>query len=512
MRSQPTKVPLVIGGKRVFTTQTKEIVQPHDLSQNLGTASVASKECVHEAVQIALAAKQNWEKMPFVQRAGIFLKAAELIATKYRAKILAATMLAQSKNIYQAEIDSICELCDFLRFNVHYLSEIYQVQPISAGRIHNRMDYRPLEGFIYAVAPFNFTSIAVNLACAPALCGNVVVWKPSQAQVLSAYVCLEALEEAGLPAGVINLVCGDSQQISDVCLADKHFAGLHFTGSTVVFNALWQTIAQHLSVYRSYPRIVGETGGKDFVVAHRSACVREVATALLCGAFEYQGQKCSAASRAYLPQSLTDDILAYVADALKTMKMGTVVDPNNFINAVIDKKAYDKITAYIREAQQSPDVRILAGGGFSDKQGYFIEPTVIVTTNPRYKTMEEEIFGPVLTVYAYPDDQFAQVLELVDSTSAYALTGAIFAQDRKAVGQAEQFLKNSAGNFYINDKPTGAVVAQQPFGGGRKSGTNDKSGSLWNLMRWLSPRCIKENFTPPVCYKAAYPYLNRASE
>lgn len=499
-------LPMYIGGKEVRTGKTVDIHPPHEIKHKLGHFHMGDASHVTTAIEAALSAQAQWAATPWEQRASIFLRAAELLATKYRYHMNAATMLGQSKNAYQAEIDSACELIDFLRFNVHYLSEIYKQQPYSPAGIHNRTEYRPLEGFVLAVTPFNFTAIGGNLPTAPAMCGNVVVWKPANTQVFAAAMFMQILIEAGLPAGVINLVYAEGPVLGEVCFAHRDFAGIHFTGSTGVFQQMWKTIGTNISGYRSYPRIVGETGGKDFVVAHASAQVDVVVTALARGAFEYQGQKCSAASRAYLPSNLADEVLSKLTATLATMKMGTVEDFGNFVNAVIDERSFDKIAAYIDGAKKDHQSKIIAGGGYSKKEGYFIEPTVIVTTDAKYKTMCEEIFGPVLTIFVYDADKFEETLALVDSTSEYALTGSIISQDRYAIELATRKLVNSAGNFYINDKPTGAVVGQQPFGGARASGTNDKAGSMLNLYRWLNARTIKETMVPPVDYK--YPFLS----
>ncbi len=452
-----------------------------------------------------MTAKQAWEDMAWQDRAAIFLKAADLLAGPYRARMMAATMLGQSKNAYQAEIDCIAELADFWRFNVQFLTEIYNQQPNSSTGIWNRTEYRALEGFIFALTPFNFTAIAGNLPAAPALCGNVAVWKPAESQIYSACVIMDILEEAGLPAGVINLMYVDGPTAGEVIFSHRDFAGLHFTGSTTTFNRLWQTIATNLPKYKSYPRIVGETGGKDFVMVHPSANAKAVATALSRGAFEFQGQKCSAASRVYIPQSLWHDVKNYLVEDVKSMKMGTTEDFTNFVNAVIDEKAFDKISNYIADAKGAKGVDIIVGGNYSKAEGYFIEPTVIVVDSPQYTTMCEEIFGPVLTIYVYADNDFEKTLDILDATSPYALTGSIFSTDRAAVAVATDKLRHAAGNFYINDKPTGAVVGQQPFGGARLSGTNDKAGSALNLYRWLSARTIKETFVSPTDYR--YPFL-----
>ena len=501
-------IPMYIGGKAVRTENRVAIHPPHELAHTLGHFSAGEEKHAHQAIAAALQAKEKWENLSWENRAHIFLKAADLLATKYRFQMLAATMLGQSKNAFQAEIDSTCELIDFLRFNVHFLSEIYKQQPISAPGMHNRLEWRPLEGFVLAVTPFNFTAIGGNLPTSAAMCGNVVVWKPANTQIYSAQLFMRILKEAGLPDGVINLIYVDGPTIGKVCFSHRDFAGVHFTGSTGVFNNMWKVIGENMSMYKSYPRIVGETGGKDFVVAHKSADVDAVVTALARGAFEFQGQKCSAASRAYIPSNLADDILKKLVAAINTMKMGTVEDFSNFINAVIDEKSYTSITRYITNAKKNKKVKIIAGGNFSKAKGYFIEPTVIVTKDPKSVTMCEEIFGPVLTIYVYPAEQFEKTLKLVDSTSPYALTGAILSQDRAAVELATNLLRNAAGNFYINDKPTGAVVGQQPFGGARASGTNDKAGSALNLYRWLSARTIKETYNPPVHY--GYPFMQEA--
>ena len=498
-------VAMTIGGKKVTTDNKVAIKPPHELSHTLGYFHKGDKTHVDMAIKAALAAKADWEEMPWEHRAAIFLRAADLLAGPYRARMNAATMLCQSKNVFQAEIDCVAELCDFFRFNAQYMQEIYHQQPESPRGQWNQLEHRPLEGFVFALTPFNFTSIAGNLPSAPAMLGNVVVWKPANTQVLSAMVIMEVLEAAGLPPGVINLVFVDGSVIGDVVFSHPQFAGLHFTGSTGVFQNIWETIGKNIRIYKSYPRIVGETGGKDFVIAHPSARAKEVATALSRGAFEFQGQKCSAASRAYIPKSLWPEVSDMLKADLADFKMGSPEDFRNFINAVIDEKAFDKITSHIANAKKDAQCRIIAGGNFDKSKGYFIEPTVIQTSDPRYVTMCEELFGPVLTVYVYDDNEFEKTLDILDETSEYALTGAIFGQDRYAVEMACRKLRHSAGNFYINDKPTGAVVGQQPFGGARASGTNDKAGSILNLLRWVSPRTIKENFVPPVDYK--YPFL-----
>lgn len=504
-KSKALEIPMVIGGKAVKGKKKIVIHPPHELKHKLGVYHLGDKKHVAAAVDAALKAKEDWEHTTWDQRAGVFLRAADLLAGKYRARMNAATMLCQSKNVFQSEIDAVCELADFFRLNVHYMQQIYAEQPYSPAGIRNTLDYRPLEGFVLAITPFNFTSIAGNLPTAPALMGNTVVWKPAATQVYSAYVIMDILQEAGLPKGVINLIYTPGSVTGEVALNHKDFAGIHFTGSTGTFNYMWKTIANNISRYRNYPRIVGETGGKDFVLAHPSADTQALITALSRGAFEYQGQKCSAASRAYIPSNLWKEVKAGLQRDVASFKMGTVEDFGNFINAVIDEASFDKITAYIKRAKKDKQ-EIIAGGNFDKKQGYFIEPTVIVAKNPNYATMCEEIFGPVLTVYVYPEKKFDDTVELVNETSPYALTGAVFSQDRKAISQASHRLRHAAGNFYINDKPTGAVVGQQPFGGARASGTNDKAGSHLNLLRWTSPRTIKENLDPPKDYR--YPFMS----
>lgn len=499
-------VPMYINGAEVRTGNTRNMTPPHDHKHLVGQYHLATQNHVQEAVDGALAARGTWAAMPWEQRAAIFLKAAELLAGPYRAKINASTMMAQSKTIHQAEIDAACEFIDFLRFNVAYMQEIYEGQPDSAEGIWNRVEYRPLEGFVYAITPFNFTAIAGNLPASAAMMGNVVVWKPSDSQIFSAKVIIDVFQEAGLPAGVINVVYGDPVMISNTVLASPDFSGLHFTGSTSVFKALWKQIGTQIDTYKTYPRIVGETGGKDFIVAHPTANPQQVATAMIRGAFEFQGQKCSAASRVYLPKSTAEDILERVKSDLDTINApGSPEDMSNFVTAVIHEASFDKLASYIDQAKTDSDAQIVAGGTYDKSKGYFIAPTVIVTSNPKYKTMETELFGPVLTVYVYEDSAWEETLALVDSTSEYALTGAVLATDRYAITQATEALQNCAGNFYINDKPTGAVVGQQPFGGARASGTNDKAGSPQNLLRWVSPRLIKETFVTPVDYR--YPFL-----
>lgn len=507
LKNQKVDVPMYIGGEEVRTGKLKDIRPPHELDLLLGQYHAGGSNHVKQAIDAALAAKADWEHMSWANRANIFLKAADLLATKYRAYICGTTMLGQSKNAFQAEIDAACELIDFLRFNVHFLDKIYSDQPISGDGMKNRMEYRPLEGFVAAITPFNFTAIGGNLPTSAAMCGNVVVWKCAHTQVYSAQMFMKILKEAGLPDGVINLVYTDGPTFGDVVFNHPEFAGIHFTGSTGVFDSMWKQIGANRQNYRSYPRIVGETGGKDFVIVHKSANADEVVAALCRGAFEYQGQKCSAASRAYLPSNLATEIKEKLAGEVKTMKMGVVDDFTNFINAVIDEKSFDKLQKYIDNAKKDKHAKILVGGNCDKSKGYFIEPTVIEVSDPKYVTMCEELFGPVLSVYVYDENEFEQTLELVDNTSPYALTGAVFARDRKAVELATRRLMHNAGNFYINDKPTGAVVGQQPFGGARGSGTNDKAGSILNLYRWLSARTIKETFVPPVDYR--YPFMQQ---
>jgi 1-pyrroline-5-carboxylate dehydrogenase len=505
MYSETVDVPLYIGGEEIRTGNTKSINPPFDHKHVVGHYHEATKEHVEKAIATALEAKKKWANLAWEHRASIFLKAADLLAGPYRAKINAATMIAQAKTVHQAEIDSACEFIDFLRFNAQFMAQIYAEQPASSEGVWNRLEHRPLEGFIYAITPFNFTAIAGNLPAAPALMGNVVIWKPSATQVYSANVIVEVFKKAGLPDGVINVVNGDSAMISETLLASRDFAGIHFTGSTRVFNDIWGKIGQNIGNYKTYPRIVGETGGKDFVVAHSSAIPAQVATALSRGAFEYQGQKCSAASRAYIPQSIWPEVKQLLVADLASMKMGSPADTTNFVSSVISESSFDKLAGFIDQAKKDTDAEIIAGGNYDKSVGYFIEPTVIVTTNPKYTTMETELFGPVLTIYVYEDAKWEETLALVDSTSEYALTGAVLSQDRYAIEYAMKALENAAGNFYINDKPTGAVVGQQPFGGARASGTNDKAGSVLNLLRWVSPRTIKETFVTPENYR--YPFL-----
>ncbi|ATA88960.1 L-glutamate gamma-semialdehyde dehydrogenase [Capnocytophaga stomatis] len=498
-------VPLYIGAEQIRTGKTKNMTAPHNHKHVVGTYHLAEKQHVEKAIATALEARKKWAALPWQERASIFLKAAELIAGPYRAKINAATMIAQSKTIHQAEIDSACELIDFLRFNVEFMANIYNDQPISTDGVWNRVEYRPLEGFVYAVTPFNFTAISGNLPASAALMGNVVIWKPSNAQVFSANVIMQIFKEAGLPDGVINFINGDAAMITETLLASADFAGIHFTGSTGVFQDIWKKIGNNIHNYKTYPKIVGETGGKDFIVAHPSAISKQVATAITRGAFEFQGQKCSAASRVYLPKSKADEILNFVKEDVLSFKMGSPENMENFITAVIHESSFDKLAKYIDQAKKDADAEVFVGGGYDKSEGYFIEPTVIVTTNPKYATMETELFGPVVTVYVYDDNKWEETLKLVDETSEYALTGAVFSQDRYALSQAIKALEDAAGNFYINDKPTGAVVGQQPFGGARASGTNDKAGSAQNLLRWVSPRLIKETFVSPTDYR--YPFL-----
>jgi len=508
LKKKTLDIPMYINGKAVRTGLTKSIHPPHETKHILGHFHVGSKLHVEKAIESALKVRENWSNMTWETRAHIFLKAADLLATKYRFEMNASTMLGQSKNVYQAEIDAACELIDFLRFNVHFLSQIYQQQPISSPGMHNRMEWRGLEGFVLAITPFNFTAIGGNLPASAAMCGNVVVWKPANTQIYSAQLFMRILKEAGLPDGVINIVYTDGPTVGDVCFKHPDFAGVHFTGSTGVFNHMWKQIGENITNYKSYPRIVGETGGKDFVMVHPSADVDTVVTALARGAFEYQGQKCSAASRAYLPSNIAAAVKAKLVKTVQTMKMGTVEDFSNFLNAVIDEKSFNNISKYIAAVKKDKQAKILVGGNLNKSNGWFVEPTVIDTKNSKSLTMCEEIFGPVLTIYTYPATQFEKTLKVLDSTSKYALTGSIISQDRASIELATNVLRHSAGNFYINDKPTGAVVGQQPFGGARGSGTNDKAGSALNLYRWLSARTIKETFNPPTDYK--YPFLNEA--
>lgn len=505
MWNSKIEVPLYIGSEEIFTGNTRNMTAPHDHQHVVGTYHLAEKSHVEKAIANALESRTKWANMAWEQRAAIFLKAAELIAGPYRAKINAATMIAQSKTIHQAEIDASCELIDFLRFNVEFMTQIYADQPTSNSDMWNRVEYRPLEGFVYAVTPFNFTAIAANLPASAALMGNVVVWKPSDSQVFSAKIIIDVFKEAGVPDGVINVVFGDPVMITDTVLASPDFAGIHYTGSTFIFKEIWKKIGENIHNYKTYPRIVGETGGKDFVIAHPSANVKQVTTAITRGAFEFQGQKCSAASRAYIPQSLWPAVKEQLIADVATMKMGSPEDFSNFITAVIHEGSFDKLASYIDQAKKDTDAEIIIGGNYDKSKGWFVEPTVIVTTNPKYATMETELFGPVITIYVYEDAKWAETLTLVDQTSEYALTGAVLSTDRYAIEEATVALQNAAGNFYINDKPTGAVVGMQPFGGARASGTNDKAGSAQNLLRWVSPRTIKETFVTPEHY--SYPFL-----
>ena len=505
LSARQIEVPLVIGGKEVRTGRTVDAVMPHCHRHVLAKVHQAGPGDVQAAIAAARAAWREWSAWSLEGRAAVFLKAADLLATRYRPVVNAATMLGQSKTAHQAEIDAACELIDFFRFNVHYAERLYAEQPLSTPGVWNSMEYRPLEGFVYAITPFNFTSIGGNLPTSPAIMGNTVVWKPASASVLSNYFLMKLLEEAGLPPGVINFVPGPATQVSDTMLADRALAGIHFTGSTEVFQSLWKRVGENLTGYAGYPRLVGETGGKDFILAHASADVDALATGIVRGAYEYQGQKCSAASRAYVPDSLWPRVRERVLEMLADVKVGDPADFRNFMGAVIDRKAFDKIAGYIEAARRAPGVKVLFGGGANDADGYFIEPTLIQTEDPAYRTMCEEIFGPVLSLHVYPEARWAETLRLVDDTSPYALTGAIFAQDRHAVEEAKDALRYAAGNFYVNDKPTGAVVGQQPFGGARASGTNDKAGSLLNLIRWVSPRAVKEIFVPPRSF--TYPFM-----
>ncbi len=505
LKKEEEDIPMYIGGDEVRTGKKIKMSPPHEHKYVLGYFHEGDKTHVKKAIEAAKSAKKEWAALSWEHRASIFLKAADLIAGPYRAQMNAATMLAQSKNPFQSEIDAVCEFIDFLRFNASYMQEIYMDQPESAPGTWNRLEYRPLEGFVLAITPFNFTSIAGNLPCAPALMGNTVIWKPAYSQVYSAALIMKILQEAGLPDGVINLIYVDGPEVGEVVFNDPDFAGLHFTGSTKVFRNLWKTIGNNIDQYRSYPRIVGETGGKDFIIAHSSADPKELSTALIRGAFEFQGQKCSAASRAYIPDNLWSEVKGFLAEDIKDIKMGSPEDFGNFFNAVIDERAFKKISSYIDQAKKDDKAEIIAGGEYDDSVGYFIEPTIIVTTDPKYTTMQEEIFGPVLTIYVYQEQKFEETLTLLDETSPYALTGAIFSRDRYAIDMAAKKLVNAAGNFYINDKPTGAVVGQQPFGGARASGTNDKAGAAMNLLRWVSARTIKETFVPPTDY--TYPFM-----
>ncbi|MDN3596755.1 L-glutamate gamma-semialdehyde dehydrogenase [Zunongwangia endophytica] len=498
-------VPLYIGSEEIRTGKTLNINPPHDHQHDCGVYHLAEKKHIEQAIDSALEARKKWAKLEWEQRAAVFLKAADLISGPYRQKMNAATMIGQSKTVYQAEIDAAAEICDFLRFNVEYMSELYNEQPNSSDGNWNRIEYRPLEGFVYAITPFNFTAISGNLPASAALMGNVAIWKPSDSQMLSAQVIMEVFKEAGVPDGVINMVMGDPEMITDTVLASPDFAGIHYTGSTAVFKNIWTKIGNNIHTYKSYPRIVGESGGKDFIIAHPTSNAKQVATAITRGAFEYQGQKCSAASRVYLPKSLWPEIKDYVIEDVKSIKMGSPEDLSNFFAAVIHEKSFDKLSSYIEKVKEDNDAEIVVGGNCDKSKGYFVEPTVILAKDPHYTTMEEELFGPVVTIYVYEDDKWDETLHIVDNTSAYALTGAVFSADRYEAAKATDILQNAAGNFYINDKPTGAVVGQQPFGGARASGTNDKAGSKLNLMRWISPRLIKETFVPATDYK--YPHM-----
>ena len=502
-----TEVPMFINGKDVKSSEKKSISPPHDHNHIVGEYYLAQPDQIDNAINSCLNAKEKWENMSWENRSAIFLKAAELIAGPYRSKINAATMIGQSKTVHQAEIDSACEFIDFLRFNVEYVTQIYSNQPSSDNDAWNRVEYRPLEGFVYAVTPFNFTAIAGNLPTCMAMLGNVVLWKPSSTQIYSAKIIIDVLKEAGLPDGVINAVYGNAALITEKVLNRKEFSGLHFTGSTNVFNSFWKTIGENISNYNTYPKIVGETGGKDFIVAHMSANPKQVSTAITRGAFEFQGQKCSAASRSYISESIWDSVRKYLEEDLSSISMGSPENFENFVTSVIDEKSFDKIATYIDNANSNDDADVIIGGKYDKSKGYFIEPTVILTKDPNYITMREEIFGPVMTIFVFEDSKFDETLDLVDNTSEYALTGAIIAKDRYIVEKATKALKNSAGNFYINDKPTGAVVGKQPFGGARGSGTNDKAGSMLNLLRWVSPRLIKETFVTPTDYR--YPFLEK---
>ena len=505
MFNQNIKIPLYIGGEEIYTEERKEINPPHDNKKVVGSFSVCNEQHVHEAINNSLSVKNEWTSTPWQKRASIFLKAAELIAGPYRSRINAATMIGQSKTIFQAEIDAACELVDFLKLNIVYMNEIYHEQPITVGEVSNRLEYRPLEGFVYAITPFNFTAIGGNLCASAALMGNVVLWKPSDHQVYSAKVIMDVFKEAGLPNGVINLVTGDPEMITEIALKNKNLSGIHFTGSTDVFKSLWSKVGANINLYRDYPRIVGETGGKDFIFSHPSADSKIVSTAIVRGGFEYQGQKCSAASRIYIPKSKSNEIIQNLKEQISTITLGSPRNFKHFMTAVIHENSFDKIVSYIESARDSEDAKIIIGGDYDKSEGFFVSPTVILTTNPNFITMEKEIFGPVVTIFIYDDNNWKDTLKIVDSTSIYALTGAFISQDKESIDYALKTLRYSAGNFYINDKPSGAVVGQQPFGGSRGSGTNDKAGSKLNLLRWVSPRLIKENFNPPTEYP--YPYM-----
>lgn len=505
MFNQNIKIPLYIGDEEIYTEERKEINPPHDNKKVVGSFSVCNEQHVHEAINNSLSVKNEWTSTPWQKRASIFLKAAELIAGPYRSKINAATMIGQSKTIFQAEIDAACELVDFLKLNIVYMNEIYHEQPITVGEVSNRLEYRPLEGFVYAITPFNFTAIGGNLCASAALMGNVVLWKPSDHQVYSAKVIMDVFKEAGLPNGVINLVTGDPVMITEIALKNKNLSGIHFTGSTDVFKSLWSKVGANINLYRDYPRIVGETGGKDFILSHPSADSKIVSTAIVRGGFEYQGQKCSAASRIYIPNSKSNEIIQNLKEQISTITLGSPRNFKHFMTAVIHENSFDKIVSYIESARDSEDAKIIIGGDYDKSEGFFVSPTVILTTNPNFITMEKEIFGPVVTIFVYDDNNWKDTLKIVDNTSIYALTGAFISKDKDSIDYALKTLRYSAGNFYINDKPSGAVVGQQPFGGSRGSGTNDKAGSKLNLLRWVSPRLIKENFNPPTEYP--YPYM-----
>ena len=505
MHNMKIDIPMYVGNEKIFTKNKINLTPPHQHKHIIGTANIGGKEDVEYAISKAMEAKKEWANMKWEHRAAIFLKAADLLAGPFRAKLNAATMLAQSKNIFQAEIDAACELIDFFRFNVNYMENLYKEQPESQEGMWNRLEHRPLEGFVFAITPFNFTSICANLCAAPAMLGNVVIWKPAETQIYSANIIMELFQAAGLPDGVINMITVNGEIAGDVIFKNKYFAGLHFTGSTKVFQKLWEIIGCNIEKYNSYPRIVGETGGKDFIIAHESADPKEVATAISRGAFEYQGQKCSAASRAYIPKNIWNEVKENILEDTRDFKIGTPEEPCNFINAVISEIAFDNIVEHIEFAKNADDAEIIAGGKYEKSIGYFIEPTIILTKNPDFKSMKKEIFGPVITIYIYETEEWEETLNIVNKTSEYALTGAVFSKDRYAIENASKILENAAGNFYINDKPTGAVVGQQPFGGSRKSGTNDKAGSVLNLLRWVSPRTIKETFVPAKNYK--YPFL-----
>ena len=505
MYNQNIKIPLYIGDEEIYTEERKEINPPHDNKKVVGSFSVCDEQHVHEAINNSLSIKNEWTSTPWQKRASIFLKAAELIAGPYRSKINAATMIGQSKTIFQAEIDAACELVDFLKLNIVYMNEIYHEQPITVGEVSNKLEYRPLEGFVYAITPFNFTAIGGNLCASAALMGNVVLWKPSDHQVYSAKVIMDVFKEAGLPNGVINLVTGDPVMITEIALKNKNLSGIHFTGSTDVFKSLWSKVGANINLYRDYPRIVGETGGKDFIFSHPSADSKIVSTAIVRGGFEYQGQKCSAASRIYIPNSKSNEIIQNLKEQISTITLGSPRDFKHFMTAVIHENSFDKIVSYIESARDSEDAKIIIGGDYDNSEGFFVSPTVILTTNPNFITMEKEIFGPVVSIFVYDDNNWKDTLKIVDNTSIYALTGAFISKDKDSIDYALKTLRYSAGNFYINDKPSGAVVGQQPFGGSRGSGTNDKAGSKLNLLRWVSPRLIKENFNPPTDYP--YPYM-----